>query len=473
MMTSAAVLIAAVLLLGGLLAVLGDRLGSKVGKARLRLFGLRPRQTATVVSILTGTVIAASTLGVLFALSKSLRQGVFKLDEILTQQREAEAELNQAKMSRVDVERALVQVTQEKTQAEQGLVKSQELFSRKNQQLNRLNQAVKGLRTERQQIVGQKNKLLQQRGQLLERIPELKSLVRVREEELDRRQTRLQELRAQRQELQAELNDRDRLVNDRDRAIAQLDEAIDKRDRAIREKAAELDRLEQQFNVLRQRTKLLAQDYQGLREGTVAIARGQVLSFAAFRVVNANAAREAIETLLREANRAAISATQPDSLSASERVVQIPLSQVEQSIEKISDGQNYVVRILAIGNFVEGEKPIFGAIDIAPNQKIFRVGEAIATLPIEPFTTTPEQMQERLDLLLASCQFRARRGGLLGEIQVEEGRIFTLTRFIERMIAAPQSFDRIQAIALENTYTAGPLKLRLVAWQKGKVAFTT
>lgn len=85
MMTSAAVLLAAVLILGGLLAVLGDRLGTKVGKARLRLFGLRPRQTATVVTVLTGILIAASTLGILFALSKSLRQGVFQLDEILKQ----------------------------------------------------------------------------------------------------------------------------------------------------------------------------------------------------------------------------------------------------------------------------------------------------------------------------------------------------------------------------------------------------
>lgn len=63
--------------LGGILAALGDRLGSKVGKARLTLFNLRPKQTAVVVTVMTGTVIAASTLGLLFGLSKSLRQGFF------------------------------------------------------------------------------------------------------------------------------------------------------------------------------------------------------------------------------------------------------------------------------------------------------------------------------------------------------------------------------------------------------------
>ncbi|NJN75689.1 MAG: DUF3084 domain-containing protein [Synechococcaceae cyanobacterium RL_1_2] len=77
MMTSALVLILAILLLGGLIAALGDRLGTKIGKARLRIFNLRPKQTAILVTVVTGVLISASTLGILFALSKSLRQGIF------------------------------------------------------------------------------------------------------------------------------------------------------------------------------------------------------------------------------------------------------------------------------------------------------------------------------------------------------------------------------------------------------------
>jgi len=75
-MTSAYILIVAILLLGGVLATLGDRIGTKVGKARLSLFNLRPRKTATVVTIMTGCLISASTLGILFGLSESLREGV-------------------------------------------------------------------------------------------------------------------------------------------------------------------------------------------------------------------------------------------------------------------------------------------------------------------------------------------------------------------------------------------------------------
>jgi len=72
-MISGYVLIAAVLLLSGVIATVGDRIGMRIGKARLSLFNLRPRQTATLVSILTGGVISASTLALLFGVSSQLR----------------------------------------------------------------------------------------------------------------------------------------------------------------------------------------------------------------------------------------------------------------------------------------------------------------------------------------------------------------------------------------------------------------
>ena len=64
-MTSSYILVLSILVLGGLIAALGDRLGSKVGKARLTIGNLRPKQTAIVVTVLTGTLIAASTFSIL------------------------------------------------------------------------------------------------------------------------------------------------------------------------------------------------------------------------------------------------------------------------------------------------------------------------------------------------------------------------------------------------------------------------
>jgi uncharacterized protein (DUF3084 family) len=81
-MTSGYLLIGAILILGGIIAVSGDRIGTRVGKARLTLFKLRPRQTATLVTIITGTLISASVLTLIFGASEQLRIGVFDFQKI-------------------------------------------------------------------------------------------------------------------------------------------------------------------------------------------------------------------------------------------------------------------------------------------------------------------------------------------------------------------------------------------------------
>ena len=44
--------------MGGIIAFLGDKIGSKVGKKRMTLFGLRPKYTSIIVTIISGTLIS-------------------------------------------------------------------------------------------------------------------------------------------------------------------------------------------------------------------------------------------------------------------------------------------------------------------------------------------------------------------------------------------------------------------------------
>ena len=75
-------LVLALLVLGGVLSTLGDRLGSRVGKARLSLFNMRPRRTAVVITVLTGSLISALSLGLMLLVSRQLRVGLFELDAL-------------------------------------------------------------------------------------------------------------------------------------------------------------------------------------------------------------------------------------------------------------------------------------------------------------------------------------------------------------------------------------------------------
>lgn len=67
---------------GGIIAYIGDKLGSKIGKKRITLFGLRPKHTAIVVNVLTGILIATATIGVTAILSNNVRTALFGMEKL-------------------------------------------------------------------------------------------------------------------------------------------------------------------------------------------------------------------------------------------------------------------------------------------------------------------------------------------------------------------------------------------------------
>ena len=120
-------LILALLLLGGVLATLGDRLGSKVGKARLSLLGLRPRSTAVLITVLTGSLISAISLGLMLLVSDRLRTGLFELDQLERRLRDSRVALDRSQVllerSRIDVRTA--ERGRQQARSQLGLVEGQ------------------------------------------------------------------------------------------------------------------------------------------------------------------------------------------------------------------------------------------------------------------------------------------------------------------------------------------------------------
>ena len=71
------ILIVFLILLGGLIAPFGDLLGTRIGKARLSILKLRPKKTATIVTVITGGFISAISIGLLLLFSEEFRQRLF------------------------------------------------------------------------------------------------------------------------------------------------------------------------------------------------------------------------------------------------------------------------------------------------------------------------------------------------------------------------------------------------------------
>ena len=71
------ILIVFLIILGGLIAPFGDLLGTKIGKSRFSILKLRPKKTATIVTIITGGFISAISIGLLLLVSEEFRQRLF------------------------------------------------------------------------------------------------------------------------------------------------------------------------------------------------------------------------------------------------------------------------------------------------------------------------------------------------------------------------------------------------------------
>ena len=145
-------LILILLVLGGVLAPLGDRLGTRVGKARLSLLGLRPRSTAVVITVLTGSLISALSLGLMLLVSRQLRVGLFELNALQAKLQSSRSDLERSRQAQANASRELKQAQAERQRARQDLTAAQAKADALRKTLVPLQQERQRLEAERQRL---------------------------------------------------------------------------------------------------------------------------------------------------------------------------------------------------------------------------------------------------------------------------------------------------------------------------------
>lgn len=508
------ILILAILILGGVLATVGDRIGSRVGKARLSLFNLRPRKTADVVTILTGSIISTLTLVILLATNAQLRDGLFRIDSIKRQRREAEAELANARNQKNQIQQdlaeartqlagaqrrldrvnqslsnAITKQNQTQTQLDQAEASFQEAqadLRKFSQQAKNLRAEINQLTAEARQLQGERQRLIAQRNQVQTRLNRANVEQRQLERSVTQAQARLRQAEAEQQQLersvaqaQARLKQAEAEQQQLEQAVVQAQERLKQAD--IQRTALLKQQSELQFEIgaLENNRQRLEQSVQalllGLRQGSIAVRAGQVLATGAVRDINSRpAAVQAVNELLREARRTAIKLIKPGQLAPNQQVIGITNTDFERLVNQIDDGQSYVIRLLAAANYLEGERSVL----IVPqppvlNRVIFPAGEQIATVSLNLSDMSDEQILERLDYLFTVSNVRAKQSGILADPLTGTVGSFRQTDLIKFILQLKeyQGNINVAVVTPETVYTSGPLKLELVAFQDQRVIF--
>ena len=129
------VMLVVLAVMGGIIAYLGDKIGSRVGKQKIKLFGLRPKYTSILVTILTGISIAAITLGVMSILSENVRIALFGMHQLQMQKAQLEAQRSQLMQQAVELGKELDDKNQLIASNEELLKQQQEQLDGKNEEI--------------------------------------------------------------------------------------------------------------------------------------------------------------------------------------------------------------------------------------------------------------------------------------------------------------------------------------------------
>jgi len=154
-------MIALTLLAGGVLSIIGDRVGMKFAKRRVTLFNLRPKYTSSILTACTGMLISLCVIAILAVVSESVRTSLFSMQFI---QRQI-----------VDLTRQLQDSRNEQQISSLLIVEAQQQLTSKEKELDDLQTRADALRKTTEEMQTERDRLAKERATLEEDVNRIRT----------------------------------------------------------------------------------------------------------------------------------------------------------------------------------------------------------------------------------------------------------------------------------------------------------
>ncbi|MCR5833507.1 MAG: DUF3084 domain-containing protein [Selenomonadaceae bacterium] len=413
-------LIFVMVITGGAIAFIGDKLGTKIGKKRLSIMGLRPRHTSMIVTVLTGSLITALSIGFMVLISQNVRTALFGMDELRATMNSTLKELDDAT---------------------ENLFKAQTEFEKANDNLRESKQEIAALKTEQEELQEESARL---------------------KEGNERLETTNAELSAQNENLSATnatLEDDNQKLSEFNVTLTSDNEKLSANNERL---TTDNEKLVADNSNLEERNSQLREGIIAIREGDITLRAGEILSSGVIKSGRSDdEISDDIKALANVAN---------DNLTkrfGAESDVSIWIYQPElhNVIEQLAkSNQDMVLRIAAAGNLVRGE-PVRTKFELYPNELIFGKDELILT---KIYNVNDENTPEIiLRSFLSDINGIAVEKGVLsdplsGSVGVMEGT--QIYEIFESLIDVKGKVE-LTAYARDKTDSSGPLRLKITLKQ--------
>ncbi len=425
-----------ILLVSALVAYLGDRVAKWAGKRHFRLLGLRPRQTATLVAVLTGVGIALLSFLAFLLVFRAAREAILEAEAI-------RAERQALRQEKARLEEALEAI---RSEAAQALAELNALRAERQDLQEALERALvlrKALEEEVQALKEDQKRLLEERRALAQALEEAQREVRLRQERLRGLEARLQALQAQVQaeaEAKARLEEgKKRLTQEKvllERDLLRLREALARAQREAERARAEAGRLEEVLRT-RQREVLAAEER----------LRGLTLQLGALEAERARLERTVVR-LSQGLSLGEVRLGQEEGEEVLRRAAELRArAQGFQGVELLGGARGPGLA------FLEGEGYRGGVLLVRvrfyPERRLFREREVLATATF--LLSTPERDREALREVGLRARARLLEGGMPPEYA-----LFPAPEDLARGLAlleGKKGVVRVGVVALREVWT--------------------
>ena len=406
-------LILVMIITGGAIAFIGDKLGTKIGKKRLSIMGLRPRHTSMVVTVVTGCFITGFSIGFMLLISENVRTALFGMEELRQTMDETLAELDDAT---------------------ENLLLAQEEFEKANNNLRESKDEILALKSEQEELRAESARLKEGN----ERLENTNAELSAQNENLSSTNTALEADNKKLGEFNVTLTaDNEKLSSDNEKLTTDNSE-------------------------LEERNKNLREGLIAIREGDITLRAGEILTSGIIR--GGRSAEEIsadISALAEQATQNLIQRFGGDE-DNSVWIYQPELQRVISEIE--ASKQDMVLRITAAGNMVRGE-PVRSRLELYPNELIFKKNELILVKNYELAETAPEAILH--DFLADINRTAVEKGILADPLTGSVGSMDGAQLYeIFDSISAAKGRILLTATARDETTSLGPLKLNIKLEQR-------
>ena len=414
-------LILVMIITGGAIAFIGDKLGTKIGKKRLSIFGLRPRHTSMVVTVATGCLITGLSIGFMALISDNVRTALFGMEELRQTMDATLAELDDAT---------------------ENLFKAQEEFEKANTNLRESKEEILALKKEQEELRAESDRL---------------------KEGNERLEATNSELTAQNDNLSstnATLEADNKKLGDFNITLTADNAKLTSHNEKL---SSDNEKLTADNSELEERNKNLREGIIAIREGDITLRAGEILSSGIIKGGrNAEEIAADINALAEQATQNLIQRFGGDE-DNSVWIYQPELQRIIDEIE--SNERDMVLRIKAAGNMVRGE-PVRSRLEIYPNELIFKKDEVILTKTYK--LDSENQPEIILQDFLSEVNRIAVEKGILTDPLTGSVGIMDGTQLYEIFDSISTAKGRIllRATAREKTDSLGPLRLNIKLEQK-------